>query len=869
MSASPEGMTSPALGAAYGRAKLRLFRGHESACLVPAEALSRLIDIYLESATERSAHVVLLWPASLRVLPLAHVFATAERWSQGNKQGVRGLLYPTKANAFFPLNHLFLGRTELLRFGQDLAEVPSRKNPLVTRSCREKDPVLIKAGSIRELRPCVNEIIPHFEKLTAPKDWKSYADDLLENVLTKLRRRSEKGALRANLTALGDPRTAPDALFAIGYQLEKAQVREAVKSLKLVNGPEVVILDATRPARVALERWAAKIEEFVIALVDTTVANRPGIIVLADDAGVAYQLRDRLQKRMEKVRSGTPMNLRFNAVVCCAAGDGLRAVNEPERARPEPRQFKVHIRDKDASKVFGSLYKSLHKLSLPPDATRPIKEAATFVHKLSGLPSSQAVVNVWLDERDADIRFRDQFSWTAHRARLLEFLAAGHAGAEKGELQKTLKAADALVSHYSSGTTLAHAMAKAIEDVSEKERVGVVFARPILRLFASRFLNGYGFTGGRGWSDVESRAELLLSSDLDRHLSSATVTRYVFVGVDDAVLTLLASDNRIPDGSQVLLTYRSGLYMRWMLKPILALAEYERFKVRIQMMLNQLSQQIGIDPHSVLQQDDFVLPSFNFSVPPMTVTSDRDDESVVTFELDDCPAIARGERSIAYVYDPAHESAGATGFRSLEIGDVREGDHLFQLSEDLRELLEDVLRRAGIAISHDTPFESTLRQYHEQVIRYLQERFPRPTKAAQIQAIRQRIAEQHPEITDLPENIGHWVSLGESLNTPFDELRPQAPRQFAHFRAFAEAIGFDQTSITWFWQSAIHPIRVNRRMDGRYVGDVYSKILFDPESAIVHSGLSRDDTDSLYLLARESVHTVMAVRRGDGMSPGK
>lgn len=409
-------------------------------------------------------------------------------------------------------------------------------------------------------------------------------------------------------------------------------------------------------------------------------------------------------------------------------------------------------------------------------------------------------------------------------------------------------------------------MAKAADDVPESDRIGIVVARPILRLFANRFLEGYSFTGSKRWSDIEQRVDLLLSSDLDRHLSSAHVTKYVFVGVDDAVLVLLASDNRIPDGSQVLLTYRSGLYMRWMLKPILALAEYDRFKPRIQMMLNQLVQQIGIDPHSVLQQDDFVLPSFNFSVPRMTIASDHDDDGSVRIELDGCPVIVRGERSIAYVYDPAHETAGATGFRSLEIRDVREGDHLFQLSEDLRELLEDVLRKAGIAISHDTPFESTLRQYHEQVIRYLRERFPQTTKTAQIDAIRRRIAELHPEITDLPENIGHWVALGESLSTPFHELRPQAPRQFAHFKAFADALGFDQTSITWFWQSAIHPIRVNRRMDGRYVGDVYSKILFDPESAIVHSGLSRDDTDSLYLLARENVHTVVAVQRCDDQS---
>jgi hypothetical protein len=849
-------------GGPYGRAKLRVFRGDEEIPSVPGTALAGLVDLYREAATERSFHIALLWPAAIRVLPLVHIFATAERWSLGDKQGVRGLLYPTKANTFFPLNHLFLGRTELLRFGRDLAELPSRENTLVTRSCRDKDPVLIKAGSFQELRPCVNEIFPHFERLSDTSDWESYADDLLENVLTRLRRHAEKGALRAQLAALGNPQTAPDALFAIGYQLTKTPVRKALESVTRVNGAEVVILDATRPSRIALERWATRVEEFVVALASTTQSNRPGLIVLTDDAGVVYQLRDRLKKRLDKLRSSAPINFRLGALVCCVPGDGLRSVNEAERESPGPKRFKIHIRDKDASKIVGALYKTVQTLSLTPDVAKPIKDAAGFLHKLSSLPSSQAVVNSWLDERDADIRFRDQFSWTSYRARVVEFAAAGHAGPHKGDLLKAVKTADALVAHYDAGTTLAHAVARAAEEPAG-DRVRIVFTRPILRLLASRFLERYTFASGESWLDIANRVELLLTSDLERHLRAGETGRYVFVGVDDIVLVLLASDNRIPDGSQILMTYRAGLYMRWMLKPVLTFPAYERFKPRITMMLDQLAQQIGVDPHSVLQQDDFVLPSFNFSLPRSAVSSDRDDEGSVRIELDDVPTIVRGEHSIGYVYDPAHEAAGATGFRSVEIGGVREGDHLFQLSEDLRELLEDVLRRAGIAISHDTPFESTLRQYHEHVIRCLRERFPQKTKTGQLEAIRERIAALHPEIVDLPDNISRWVSLGESLGTPFDELRPQAPRQFAHFKAFADALGFDQTSITWFWQSAIHPIRVNRRVDGRYVGDVYAKILFDPESAIVHSGLSRDDTDSLYQLARENVHTVLTVQRCD------
>jgi hypothetical protein len=103
------------------------------------------------------------------------------------------------------------------------------------------------------------------------------------------------------------------------------------------------------------------------------------------------------------------------------------------------------------------------------------------------------------------------------------------------------------------------------------------------------------------------------------------------------------------------------------------------------------------------------------------------------------------------------------------------------------------------------------------------------------------------------------VNLGYAPGTPFDELRPQAPRHFKVFAAFASALGLSATEAAYFWQAAIHPIRVNRRIDGRYVSDVYARILFDPESAMVHAKLSAKDIASLFAEARRNVYTVVAV----------
>jgi hypothetical protein len=181
------------------------------------------------------------------------------------------------------------------------------------------------------------------------------------------------------------------------------------------------------------------------------------------------------------------------------------------------------------------------------------------------------------------------------------------------------------------------------------------------------------------------------------------------------------------------------------------------------------------------------------------------------------------------------------------------------MSEDLREMVEECLKQAGIPISHDKPFEEMLRQYHHRVVTSLNENFPVSTLPTQVQLLRESIEKQHPEIEDLPQNLRYWVNLGASPDIPFDQLAPHAPRTLTHFQAFAEALGFSPTETSYYWHGVIQPIRINRRIDGRHLGEVYTKVLFDMESAIVHSGLSRHTIEHLYQGARDNVHVVMAV----------
>ena len=187
------------------------------------------------------------------------------------------------------------------------------------------------------------------------------------------------------------------------------------------------------------------------------------------------------------------------------------------------------------------------------------------------------------------------------------------------------------------------------------------------------------------------------------------------------------------------------------------------------------------------------------------------------------------------------------------------GDKLFVMSAELREMVEQVLREAGVPIHTDKTFEEALRSYHEQVQKRFTEKFSEGTLADNARELRKRILDTDPRLeTDLPKeaSIRQWIDLGESPNTPFEELRPQAPRSEAAFKAFADILGFSPLEAAYQWQRVIMAVRNSRRLDGRHISDIYAYMLLQPESVMTNSNIKRQTLTLLFDHARESVATI-------------
>ena len=868
----------------FGQAGVPIYRDDEDIASVPSNALQRLVDLYLHAAQHGTRHIALVWPASPRTLILIHALATLERWARGDKQGVRGLIYPVKSNVFHPLNHLHLDRLEILKYAEKLVESNGTPNASVTRSLRDKDPYLFSLAGLkpeeRELfNPTIGELLPHFLAGVDFKGWQSCSNRLLVCVKAKLLRRTHAKALQQiNCSVIGDPGTAPDAIFALDGRLDKQILESALRALIGTKQPEVVLVNATRAIRRESRGWKAALSRFCLLIEKVFPSSTPGIIVVTDEPHAAFGLKNRLwelnKKRDPKDRWHTPHEYSITGMPCSLKHkhDGLVPAGLKECLVPVPRELDVKIVDAEAAKVVKKLQRISKPVLVEREAMKPISDAASYLTRLAALPCGVNHLVEWLSNAEVDQRTRTSFDWLSYVGALKQLDRESETSNNRKLLLECIDEGSALFERYQNATPFALLLAKIVSNISYNRRLHttVIFTNALYRRLAERFLCNYNdYPEGQKFCDFSDRVKFITSSQLEENIKGLTKTVLLFAGLDDESLRIVLTDDRVPAHTLLLLTQRGAQYLRSSLKPIAEqFSEFKPFKPRIESILRQLNDLP--EDASVLSTGDFVLPIFKVEL--SSGKSDRQeghDEDAWQIILESGQDQYRRPTHKVYVYDPSSVESTDHGFRPCEVRSLKIGDKLFVMSAELREFVEQVLKDAGIPIRHDKTFEKALRAYHEQILKKLAERFPTGTLVDKVRLLRRTILEERPELEEnFPgeQAIRRWVNLGESENTPFEKLKPQAPRKEEHFKAFAEVLNMTPLEAAYQWQRVIMMIRNTRCQDGRHVSDVYTYMLLQPESAMVHVNISRQTINLLFGLARESVVTVEAIIPNEGIA---
>lgn len=868
----------------YGQAGVPVYRDDEDVPSVPSNALQKLVDLYLHAAQHGTRHIALVWPAGPRTLVLIHALGTLERWARGDKQGARGLVYPAKSNAFHPLNHLHFDRLKILEHAQRLIESQGTPNDLVTRSFRDKDAYLFSLASLKpeeceSFNPTIGELLPHFFAAADFKEWQSCSSRLLAGIKAKLARRIHAKALQQlSCAVIGDPKNAPDAIFALDGRLDKERLRHSLNALKGANQPEVVLVNATRVIRRESRGWKSALGRFCLLIEEVFPVSTPGIIVVTDEPYAAFGLKDRLwelnNKRDPAVRWHAPYEYSITGLPCAVKHeqDGLLPAGVIESIVPAPRELDVMVIDAEAAKVINKLLRIAKQVPGGQVAARPVTEAACYLTRIAALPCGVSHLVEWLSSTEVDQRIRARYDWLSYVGALRQFDHDGGAADNRKSLLECIDRGSELFERYQAATPFALRLAEIVSRVagSKKRHATIVFTNALYRRLAERFLTTYtDYSEGCNFNDFSDRVQLITASQLEEGIDGLSNTALVFAGLNDECLRIVLTDDRVPAHTTLLLTKRGAQYLRSSLKPITEkFPEFKPFKPRIESILRQLKHLP--EDASILSSGDFVLPMFKVELSSgRSNEQEGHDEDAWQIILESGQEHYRRPTHRVYVYDPASSESTDWGFRSCEVRSLEIGDKLFVMTAELRELVEQVLEDAGIPIHHDKTFEEALRAYHEQIRKKLSERFPSGTLLDKVRLLRKAIIEENPTLEkNLPgeQAIRRWVDLGESENTPFEELKPQAPMKEAHFKAFSEVLNITPLEAAYQWQRVIMAIRNTRRLDGRHVSDIYAYMLLQPESAMVHANINRQTLKLLFDQARECVVMVEAVIPNEGIT---
>jgi len=843
----------------------------------PVAAIEGMAGHLLQAATSRRSTFLLLWPGSLGSLTIAHAVATAALWHSGDKQGLRTLLYPAKANFLHALNHAHLDRSDLVELALQLFEDSAIPNPRVSVPLREKDSFWLSLNNLQpddaeRVHPSLAELLPHFFADANFEKWRACDGDMLRHIKARLKSLKDRRLLSSLATqSFSDPKTAPDAVFALSWKSSRQDIQTALRALEKARRPDVLLVDLTRALRKKNPAWKANAIMFLECARKAWPINTPPAVFVTDEPWVRGQIQRLLNKNSAK-RSEIyewlhEADIPLYGEVCTLGRDGLLESSIPEPVSPSPKDIQVAITDTEAAEVVEQIERLIPNL-LEPEWIRALEEASAYVEQLAALPSSTRMLVAWLSEADVPMAIRQNFSWPVYRSRLEQMLH-DPTFKRREQLKRIIDRGNALWENYANGTPMARKLADLIEEHTRgSEKCRVVFTRPTARRLAERYFEEYdGYPEGAGFEVLRDCVRFMVSKELDAELERAGGDTLIFAGLDEESLRELILSERISSPTYLLLTRRNAAYLKATLRAIDRTTGFESIRCRVEALLRQLPEFPGLDEKNIFTRADFVLPTFSFEQGLVASLSEGDEQDEAAWDIimDSGISIRRNPRCKLYVYDPSLSHTVTRGFRSVDVATLEAGDHVFVMSFELREMTEAALKEAGVPISNDKHFENDLRSYHDRVTE-LSALVPGVTLTDKARIIWTALESALGGAASMPNQgtVRSWFDVERFRGLSFEAARPGAPRQEAHFKAFAETIGMDAVEAIYFWKAVIQPLRGVRRADGRRISDAYADLLLEPESAIVHGRLRPNVVQDLYARAKDNVHLIEAIRKPHG-----
>lgn len=858
--------------AQYGKADVPVFdRGAPDITLYPEPWLARAVQGALLAAANQEIRLQLVWPGTIASVPLVHALATLERWPIGDKRGLRALVFPTKRTSFAGLSKFLLGREKLLEWSHTyftLVQLPGVTAPLPGRDNPNKDMLLQAVKSAwnqdHELpSPCIGEVLPHFDWDIDLSSWGTYASKYLSRTRRSLQRAYKIALWKEGdrIDKLGDPAVSPDALFGVSHLATAKQRRAAISSAAVTGEyqPELVLFDLTKSIRWTTERNLIRLVPEVIEAINTSWKKRVGFLLITDDPKTYFVLRSQLADKKQGVAS---RNVISDPIVATGSDYGLSNTRRPldwSPATVSNKHFVADVLDQEMAEAATRLWTIGQALVLESNPQRLLRSASTFLLRLANLPGGYRDYVAWMEASAFADSIRAELTWNGHVARLASALDRGEFGDKAEGVRKATQRATKLVESYNDQTPLARRIAKLIAAclTKPKFRLAIFFRSNTDVAVAKAFLNrNPDFPVGADFSAVEGRVDFLIHKELGQVLEASVVpTRFVFVGLPDETLKELLTSEKVPADSIVFVDWRRANSVLIGLRALKSVDVFKAYRGRISEFGDELERRLKEVPQAIdIEKIDAIrVPRLSLSA--AAADASRRDEGpggAYKLELEDRSRIIAGQRM--YVYDPDELKP----FQFKDIEEIKQGDSVFVMSDELKDMFEVALIGAGHGIPRGSNFGQMLRNYHRDVLANSKRIFAGESGATLARSIQRRMKEISPELPQCSASrIRYWIDVEGSADTQAEDLKPHSTWSKEDFETFARALEVPENLIAIYWLMVAKQ-RTALQQAGRELADRYARVLFREDEAAIHFRLNRE---TMLRLQDEAVRNTYRVLR--------
>lgn len=864
---------SPFAKARCGQANIAILdRGAPSVELRPEPWLARVVDAALQTAAKSQLRLALVWPGTISSVALVHALATIERLSVGDKRGLRALLYPTKRPSFAVLNQLLLEREKLIQWARcylTISPVPGAHLPIEGRDDQNKDMLLMAVQSAHNQDPALAppsmaEVLPHFDWDIKTGGWGVYDLRFLTRTKRALQRAHRRELWKdsdGRIAKLGNPKSAPDALFGVSHLATAKEWKAALNSKELKEGgqqPELVLIDLTKEIRRTANRNLIRHVPDVVDEVREKWKEPVGFLIITDDPRTYFTLRKQF---IEKAGGNK------DALVCdpiVSMGEDYGLAQEPLPADWAPatvanKHFHVGVLDHEmveAAVRFWNIGQSLEQDSAPH---RALREAAMFLLLLANLPGGYRDYIAWMESSAFADAIRAEMTWNGHMAKLQGLADRGEFDANAEAVHRAVFRATKLVEAYNDETPIAKRIAKELDLCLARHKACVAV---VLRFnhdvsIARAFLTRYaGFPKGQSFAAIADRVYFITHKEIAGVLTSGQLpTKFIFVGMPDETLKVLLTSERVPADSVVLLDWRRANDVLTGLRSLQTVPAYKPFRGRIAELGDEIERRIRELPKAIdiEKLGTLRVPQLSLSATASEASRRADDPpNAYKLQLEDGSRVIVGHR--VYIYDPDEEEP----FHQRNIENVHEGDLVFVMSEELKDLFEVRLIEAGHGIARGSSFGEMLRNYHRDVLTNSKRIFGDLRVASLARKIHERMVELRPDADCSLSRIRYWVDVEGSSDTAAEDLKPHSTWAKGDFETFARALEIPENLISVYWLMVTGQRRALQQA-GRELAERYAHVLFNEEAAELHYRLKRETVRRLQHEAVLNTYRVVRV----------